>query len=87
MVGIGKYAGNKFKSLSMTTLNDIKAMSTILRKADYCVENIYENIKSTIQFDDILDTYVDSMNKNTEDIGTIILILLVFEGYISFPLL
>ena len=87
MVGIGKYAGNKFKSLSVTPLNDIKAMSTVLRKADYCVGNIYENIKSTIQFDDILDTYVDSMNKNPEDIGTTISILIVFECYISFPLL
>ena len=87
MLGTGKYAGNKFKSLSMTPLNDIKAMSTILRKADYCVENIYENIKSTIQFDDVLDTYIDSMNKNPEDIGTIISTMLAFEYCISFPLL
>ena len=72
MVGIGKYAGGKFKSLSMTPLNDIKAMSTLLRKADYCLENTYENIKSTTQFDNILDTYIDSINKNPEDIGRIL---------------
>ena len=69
MVGIGKYAGVRFKNLSMTPLNDIKLMSTTLRKADYCLENSYENIKSKRQFEDIIDTYVESVNRSPEEVG------------------
>ena len=69
MVGIGKYAGVRFKNLSMTPLNDVKLMSTTLRKADYCLENCYENIKSKRQFEDIIDAYVESINRSPEEIG------------------
>ena len=69
MVGIGKYAGVRFKNLSMTPLNDVKLMSTTLRKADYCLENSYENIKSKRQFEDIIDAYVESINRSPEEIG------------------
>ena len=69
MVGIGKYSGHRFKNLSMTPLNDIKLMSTTLRKADYCLENSYENVKSKRQFEDIIDAYVESINRNPEEIG------------------
>ena len=69
MVGIGKYAGRGFKNLSVTPLNDIKLMSTTLKNADYCLENSYENVKSKEQFENILDAYVDSMNRNAEEIG------------------
>ena len=71
MVGIGKYAGIRFKSLSMTPLNDIKLMSTTLRKADYCLENSFENIKSKRQFEDIIGAYVECINRSPEEIGNV----------------
>ena len=69
MVGIGKYAGNRYKNLSVTPLNDIKLMATTLRKADYCLENAYENVKSNREFGDIIEAYVESINRNPEEIG------------------
>ena len=47
-------------------------MSTTLSKADYCLENCYENVKSKRQFVDIIDAYVESINRNPEEIGKII---------------
>ena len=79
MVGIGKYAGIRFKNLSMTPLNDIKLMSTTLRKADYCLENSYENIKSKRQFEDIIDTYVESVNRSPEEVGNESLLIISYS--------
>ena len=81
MVGIGKYAGKRYKNLSMTPLNDIKLMSTTLRKADYCLENAYENVKSKRQFEDIIEAYVESINRNPEEIGksTCVILFAVFR--------
>ena len=77
MVGIGKYAGIRFKNLSMTPLNDVKLMSTTLRKADYCLENSFENIKSKRQFEDIIDAYVESINRSPEEIGKFVKITII----------
>ena len=71
MVGIEKYSGTKYKNLSMTPINDLKLMATTLKKADYCLENTYENVNTNIQFEGIISAYVDSINRTTDEIGQV----------------
>ena len=69
MFGIRNYLGRKFKSLSVTPVNDIKDMTSMLSVGGFGLGNTYENIQSRQHFEDILKTYVDAVNKEPEDIG------------------
>ena len=70
MVAINNYPTEKpFPSLSVTSLNDVKTVSTNLKKANFGVENVFENIESADHFHGIVDAYVDALNKSEEELG------------------
>jgi methyltransferase-like protein len=69
-MGSRNYQGRAFKSLSVTPINDLKDMTNLLEKSDFGLENTYENIQSVDQFETILSSYVEAINKELDDIGT-----------------
>ena len=73
MVANSNYKGKKIhKSLSITPINDIKDISGLMLKTNkYGLENIFEHIPTNVRLENILDCYVDSLNKSSEEIGTV----------------
>ncbi len=68
-MGGRNYAGKSFKSLSVTPLNDVKDMTSLLQKAGFGLENTFDDLKSSKNLYDILNSYVEAVNKEEEDIG------------------
>ena len=77
MFGVRNYLGKRFQSLSVTPVNDIKDMANMLQSGGFGLSNIYENIENRAQFEDILKTYIDAVNKEPEDVD---LLVLYFAG-------
>lgn len=69
MVGINAYSGKPFNNLSVTPINDVRAMAHWLKKADYATENIFENIESASKFEDLVKSYINRLNKEDVEIG------------------
>lgn len=55
--------------MSVTPVNDVKDMSTLLRSHGFALGNVYESVKSRQDFEDTLKAYVETVNKDPEDIG------------------
>ncbi|XP_059087881.1 uncharacterized protein LOC131884201 isoform X2 [Tigriopus californicus] len=77
LFGNRNYLGRDFKSLSVTPLNDIKDMTTMLSVGGFGLSNIYENIPSRQHLEDILKAFVEAINKEPEEIE---LLVLYFSG-------
>ena len=56
-----------YKSLSITPINDIKDVSSLLMKHRYGVENVYEDVSSASNYEAILRHYMETMNKWPEE--------------------
>jgi len=41
----------------------------MLKTGGFALENVYESVRSAPYFEDILKAYVDSVNREPEDIG------------------
>ena len=44
-------------------------MSSLLRSGGYALSNVYETIPSNFFFEEVLQTYIDAINKEQEEIG------------------
>ena len=77
LFGVRNYLGKDFKSLSVSPQNDIKDMSTLLTVGGFGVANTYENIQSSQYFEDIVKAYVETVNKEPEDVD---LLVVYFAG-------
>ena len=75
MIANAKYdANNIHKSLSITPINDIKDMLGLLEKSDtYGLENTYEDVESKNDFNDLFESYVESLNKFPEEIELLVI--------------
>ena len=69
LFGVKNYLGKDFKSLSVSPLNDIKDMTTLLTVGGFGTCNTYENLQSSQYFEDIVKAYVDTVNKEPEEVG------------------
>lgn len=72
MVGIRNYLGREFKSLTVTSVNDVKDMTSALQDGGFGLENTYEDVGSREHFEEILRTYVDAVNKEPEEIEMLV---------------
>ena len=72
MVGNRNYLGREFKSLTVTPVNDVKDMTSALQDGGFGLENTYENVASRENFEEILRTYVDAVNKEPEEIEMLV---------------
>lgn len=81
MIANANYDGNNIhKSLSITPLNDIKDMLGLLEKSEmYGLENTYEDVESSNHMNDIIGSYVESLNKFSEEIE---LLVIYYSGLI-----
>ncbi len=70
MVGIRNYLGRDYKSLSVTPVNDVKDVTSMLLAGGFGMSNVYENVKSKHHFEDLLKAYVAAVNKEPETIGS-----------------
>ena len=78
LVGNRNYLGKQWASLSANPSNDIKDMESLLRRGGYATDNTYENVSSAENFEEILRSYIDVVNKEAESID---IILFYFAGY------
>ena len=76
--GDRNYLGKQWASLSANPSNDIKDMEGLLRRGGYATDNTYENVSSAENFEEILRSYIDVVNKEAESID---IILFYFAGY------
>ena len=77
-MGNRNYLGKQWASLSANPSNDIKDMESLLRRGGYATENTYENVSSAENFEEILRSYIDVVNKEAESID---IVLFYFAGY------
>lgn len=75
LFSVRNYLGKDFKSLSVSPANDVKDMGNLLKAGDFGVSNVYENLPSSQHFEDVVRAYVETVNKEAEDVGT----------YVDFP--
>ena len=75
MIANVNYDGKKIhKSLSITPINDIKDMMSLLEKnAEYGLQNTYEDVESNGNLNDIFEGYMESLNRSSEEIGNSII--------------
>ena len=78
LVGNRNYLGKQWASLSANPSNDIKDMESLLRRGGYATDNTYENVSSAENFEEILRSYIEVVNKEAESID---IILFYFAGY------
>ena len=78
LVGNRSYLGRHWPTLSANPTNDVKDLDQVLRRGGYVTQNIYENITSASNFEEILSSYVDAVNREEEVID---IIVFYFSGY------
>ena len=74
MIANVNYDGKKIhKSLSITPINDIKDMLSLLEKTDvYGLQNTYEDVATNENLNDIFESYMESLNKSSEEIELLV---------------
>ena len=78
LVANRSYLGRRWPALSANPTNDLKDMESLLRRGGYATHNIYENVSSAANFEEILSSFVEAVNKEDE---TIDIIVFYFSGY------
>ena len=78
LVGNRNYLGRHWSTLSANPTNDLKDLEGIFRRGGYATQNIYENVSSSVNFEEILTSYVEAVNKEEEPID---IIVFYFAGY------
>ena len=78
LVGNRNYLGRHWQTLSANPTNDIKDLENVLRRGGYATQNVYENVSSSANFEEILSCYVEAVNKENDDID---IIIFYFAGY------
>ena len=78
LVGNRSYLGRHWPTLSANPSNDVKDLDNLFRRGGYTTQNIYENITSASNFEEILSSYIEAVNKEEEVID---IIVFYFSGY------
>ena len=78
LVANRNYLGKQWTNLSANPTNDIKDLESLLRRGGYGTDNTYENVSSAANFEEILQSYIDVVNKEAESID---IIVFYFSGY------
>ena len=78
LVANRNYLGKQWNNLSANPSNDIKDLESLLRRGGYGTDNTYENVSSAANFEEILQSYIDVVNKEGESID---IIVFYFAGY------
>ena len=78
LIGNRNYLGKKWTNLSANPLNDIKDIGSILHKGGYGTENTFENVSSATNCEEILQAYIDAVNREEVDVD---IIVFYFSGY------
>ena len=78
LVGNRSYLGRQWPTLSGNPTNDVKDLEQVFRRGGYATQNIYENITSATNFEEILSSFVDAVNREEEAID---IIVFYFSGY------
>ena len=72
MIGNRNYLGRHWSTLSANPTNDIKDMEILLRRGGYATLNTYENVASAANFEEILNVYVETVNKEEAELDVIV---------------